>query len=245
VREQQPEPEREPEPAPEEPGPEREAGPEPEPEPEPGSEPERRRERRRSPVKRRAILDAAVEVFCAQGYARTSVDAIAAVAGVGKQTVYGHFGDKERLFLAAVDHARAGFLPDRAELIPDTGDPRADLTAIGQRILEIALAPTVSALHRLTIAELPHHPALQRAWRDGAEPIMDTGLAGYLRARHAAGTLSVPDPVAAARQFAYQLITEARVATAYGTQPLAAPLRRDIAARAADLIVRAYRPESL
>jgi TetR/AcrR family transcriptional repressor of mexJK operon len=74
---------------------------------------------------------------------------------------------------------------------------------------------------------------------------MDTGLAGYLRAHAAAGTLSVPDPVAAARQFAYQLITEARVATAYGTQPLAAPLRRDIAARAADLIVRAYRPESL
>ena len=38
------------------------------------------------------------------------------------------------------------------------------------------------------------------------------------------------------------LITEARVATAYGTQQLAGPLRRAIAARAADLIARAHRP---
>jgi TetR/AcrR family transcriptional repressor of mexJK operon len=194
-------------------------------------------------VKRRAILDAAVRLFCALGYARTSVDDIAAEAGVGKQTVYGHFGDKQRLFLAAVEEARAALRADQADLVTDTGDPRADLTEVGQRILEVALSPTVSALHRLTIAELPHHPELQRAWREGAEPTVDHALVSYLRACHAAGTLSVPDPVRAARQFAYQVITEARVATAYGTLPLAAPVRRDIVARAADLIVRAYRPD--
>ena len=194
-------------------------------------------------MKRRAILDAAVRVFCEQGYARTSVDVIAAEAGVGKQTVYGHFGDKERLFLAAVDDARSAFPQDNPDLVADTGDPLADLTEVGQRILELALSPTVAALHRLTIAELPHHPELQRLWRGGAEPTMDNGIAAYLRGCDAAGTLAVPDPVRAARQFAYQVITEARVATAYGTQQLAAPLCRDIAARAADLIVRAYRPE--
>lgn len=194
-------------------------------------------------MKRRAILDAAVRLFCALGYARTSVDDIAAEAGVGKQTVYGHFGDKQRLFLAAVEEARAALRADQADLVTDTGDPRADLTEVGQRILEVALSPTVSALHRLTIAELPHHPELQRAWREGTEPTVDHALASYLRACHAAGTLSVLNPVHAARQFAYQVIMEARLATAYGTLPLAAPVRRDIAARAADLIVRAYRPD--
>ncbi|HEX4247217.1 MAG TPA: TetR/AcrR family transcriptional regulator [Pseudonocardia sp.] len=204
------------------------------PEPEPPSEP------RRSPAKRRAILDAAVEVFCAQGYKRTSVDAIAAVAGVGKQTVYGHFGDKARLFLAAVDDARAAH--EHPAPLADTGDPRADLTEAGERILDVALEPTVAALHRLTIAELPHHPELQRIWRAGSEPFLDDALAKYLRACDERGQLSVPDPNQAARQFAYLLITEARVATAYGTLQLAAPLRRAIAARAADLIARAHRP---
>ncbi|HZZ50275.1 MAG TPA: TetR/AcrR family transcriptional regulator [Pseudonocardia sp.] len=207
------------------------------------SEPELtgQRTRRRSPLKRRVILDAAVAVFCEQGYKRTSVDAIAAAAGVGKQTIYGHFGDKERLFLAAVDDARAGFPEAPSDLVPDTGDPRADLAAAGERILAVVLAPSVSALHRLTIAEMPHHPELQRIWRDGAEPTLDNGIAVYLRRCHDAGILHVPDPATAARQFSYLLITEARVATAYGTQQLAGPLRKVMALSAADLVVRAHR----
>ncbi len=192
-------------------------------------------------MKRRAILDAAVEVFCAQGYPRTSVDAVAAVAGVGKQTVYSHFGDKERLFLAAVDDARAALPADPRSPVTGTGDPRADLTAAGERILDVALSPRVSALHRLTIAELAHHPELQRGWRSGADPVQSEGIGAYLRECDAAGTLAVPDPVRAARQFCHLLITEARVATGYGTQPLATPLRRVIAAGCADLIVRAHR----
>jgi TetR/AcrR family transcriptional regulator, mexJK operon transcriptional repressor len=194
-------------------------------------------------VKRRAILDAAVAVFCEQGYARTSVDAIAAVAGVGKQTVYGHFGDKERLFLAAVDDARDAFPADGPGLVTDSGDPRADLTDAGEAILDVVLSPTVSALHRLTIAELRHHPELQKIWREGAEPTVDNGIAAYLRDCVTAGTLVMADPLRAARQFSYLLISEARVATAYGTQPLASALRRSIAAGCADLIARAYRPE--
>jgi TetR/AcrR family transcriptional regulator, mexJK operon transcriptional repressor len=204
--------------------------------------PDTRRDPRRSPLKRRAILDAAARVFCEQGYARTSVDAIAAAAGVGKQTIYGHFGDKQRLFLAAVQDARAGFPDAPADLVVDTGDPRADLAAAGERILAVLLSPTVSALHRLTIAELPHHPELQRVWREGAEPSLDNGIAAYLRRCQQAGTLTVPDPTLAARQFSYLLSTEARVATAYGTLSLAAPLRRSIAATCADLLVRAHLP---
>jgi TetR/AcrR family transcriptional repressor of mexJK operon len=200
------------------------------------------RDARRSPVKRRRILDAAVAVFCEQGYARASVDSIAAAAGVGKQTIYGHFGDKQRLFLAAVQDARAGFPDAPPDLVTDTGDPRADLAAAGERILAVVLTPTVSALHRLTIAELPHHPELRRVWQEGAEPALDNGIAAYLRRCAEAGILRVPDPALAARQFTYLLTTEARVATAFGTQTLAAPLRRVIATTCADLITRAHRP---
>ena len=49
------------------------------------------------------ILAAAVEVFARRGFAATDVQEIADQAGVGKGTVYRHFGTKEGLFLAAAD----------------------------------------------------------------------------------------------------------------------------------------------
>ncbi len=53
----------------------------------------------RRPEKRRAITEAATRVFGREGFARASMDAIAAEAAVSKRTVYNHFADKETLFL--------------------------------------------------------------------------------------------------------------------------------------------------
>ena len=43
------------------------------------------------------VLDAAVELFLANGFDQTSMDAIAARAGVSKSTVYAHYADKVAL----------------------------------------------------------------------------------------------------------------------------------------------------
>jgi AcrR family transcriptional regulator len=51
------------------------------------------------------VLQAAIEVFAAEGFPGADVQVIADRAGVGKGTVYRHFGDKEKLFLAASRHA--------------------------------------------------------------------------------------------------------------------------------------------
>jgi TetR/AcrR family transcriptional repressor of mexJK operon len=193
-----------------------------------------------SQAKRQAILDAATAAFLKTGYA-TSVDEIAAAAGVGKQTVYRHFGDKQALFLAALEGARGSAeLPAEVELDPK--EPAAELARVGEQILGAALSPTLAALHRLVLAEIDRHPELSRHWGDGAEPFLDRELTRYLRECDAAGTLDVPDPGRAARQFAFLLITEGRVATAYGTKALTPRARRAIAAETADLIARAYRP---
>lgn len=50
--------------------------------------------------KRAAIVDAAIEAFLASGYDATSMDRIAAHAGVSKRTVYNHFPSKDALFVA-------------------------------------------------------------------------------------------------------------------------------------------------
>jgi TetR/AcrR family transcriptional regulator, mexJK operon transcriptional repressor len=196
---------------------------------------------RRSPAKHAAILDAATEVFLREGYARASVDAIAEAAGVGKQTVYGHFGDKQRLFLATVEHVHATSPLDPADLITDTGDPLADLTAAAEWLVRAVTTPEVAALHRLTIAELTHHPELQRSWRDdGATPGLIDAIAAYLAGCARRGTLAVPDPHTAARQFVMLASVEAQVRSLRGTEPLSASEIDTIARDTADLIVRAH-----
>ena len=203
---------------------------------------------RRSAAKHQTILRAATEVFLREGYARASVDAIAATAGVGKQTVYGHFGDKQRLFLAVVDQAQKAARIDSADLtnlLTDTGDPRADLRAAGERMLRAILAPDAMALHRLTVAELTHHPELQRSWRDdgAAQGIRDV-IAAYLAECDRRGDLAVPDPVLAARQFTMLLGAEGQVRSLRGVQRLTDEEIRQIAEESADLIVRAHHPRA-
>src|SRR5688500_5173886 len=69
------------------------------------------------------ILDAAVLTFAAHGYNQTDVQEIADRVGVGKGTVYRHFGNKEALFLATVAHARDKLIATVDESKDDEIDP--------------------------------------------------------------------------------------------------------------------------
>jgi AcrR family transcriptional regulator len=57
---------------------------------------------------RRKIVTAAAELFVADGYHATTLEQIAARAGVAVQTVYFHFGNKRSVLKAAVDVAAVG-----------------------------------------------------------------------------------------------------------------------------------------
>jgi AcrR family transcriptional regulator len=57
-----------------------------------------------APDARRRIADAARDLFAAQGYDGTTVDAIAERAGVGRRTFFRHFRSKDEVILA--DHDR-------------------------------------------------------------------------------------------------------------------------------------------
>src|SRR5215472_5468716 len=67
--------------------------------------------------KREAIARAALTLFSSDGYERTSVDAIAAEAGVSKRTVYSYYGDKENLFLSVVRDTYEGMLVRIGEIV--------------------------------------------------------------------------------------------------------------------------------
>ncbi|GAA4554930.1 helix-turn-helix domain-containing protein [Pseudonocardia xishanensis] len=57
---------------------------------------------------RRRIVDAAAELFIAEGYAATTLAQVARRAGVAVQTVYFHFGNKRTVLKEAVDVAAVG-----------------------------------------------------------------------------------------------------------------------------------------
>ena len=198
---------------------------------------------RKSEAKRTAVLRAAVDLFLTNGYERTSMDAVAQHAGVGKQTVYSHFPGKEALFMASVESVRTA--PGKDEQRPDLDPnrPRDGLRALGAAVLNAILDPTVAALQRLTISELPHHPQLQEIWRSGAQ---GTGLmravAAYLDDCRQASSLMITDPLRTARQFVFLLATEARTATAYGITPLETTERKRILRETVDLFVAAQSP---
>jgi len=204
------------------------------------------------PAKRQAILEAAVAVFLREGYTRAGVDVIADQARVSKQTVYNHFGDKERLFLAAVDGERervaAGFVtaslstPASEDDGEDDGrEVRAALTAFGYRVLDVLLDERASALRRLIIAEVARHPALRPACAEGEPQQLVKYLAELLGRRTDRGELAVPDPASAAQQFVALIVQQGLYQSMYGTRPIAAVDATAICEKAADLIVRAYR----
>ena len=159
-----------------------------------------------STQKRAAILAAARELFLADGFDRSSVDAIAARAEVSKRTVYDYFGDKQTLLQAVVDTIGQSMITTIRRTLDDTlSDPveAADLedalVTFSMRIATDMLGSAEYAtLQRLVRAESGHLP------HQGYNSMADTpdeALAERFAALAAAGLLHVPDPRLAADQF--------------------------------------------
>src|SRR5919108_4233143 len=110
----------------------------------------------RSTRKRTAILEAATALFLRNGYRGTSMDEIAALARVSKQTVYKAFSDKERLFseivISAVNEPADPVYDEVLEL-EDSGDVETDLRGLARQLLVRVMQPRILQLRRLVIGE--------------------------------------------------------------------------------------------
>ncbi|RZS34861.1 TetR family transcriptional regulator [Herbihabitans rhizosphaerae] len=154
--------------------------------------------------KQAAILEAATKVFLDNGFLGTSMDAIARAAEVSKQTVYQHFGDKERLFVAMVRAAVdtvADPVSAEIEQLGSEGDLAADLNELAVRQLTAVLQPRVLALRRLVIAEAFRFPELGQAFFDQGPGRTMNGLAARFAELAREGRLHLDDPPAAASEF--------------------------------------------
>lgn len=165
----------------------------------------------RSARKRRAVLEAATEVFLRSGYLGTNMDEIAAVSSVSKQTVYKHFASKEALFVEIVS-SMTNDAGDRVHnLVPefaDGDDLAAYLVAYAERQLQVVLTPRIMQLRRLVIGEVARFPELARVLYERG-PRRAIGMLAALFERLAArGLLRVADPTLAAEHFNWLVMAE-------------------------------------
>jgi TetR/AcrR family transcriptional regulator, mexJK operon transcriptional repressor len=148
-----------------------------------------------------AIAQAALRLFLRDGYERTSVDAIAAEAGVSKRTIYNRYGDKENLFRSVLRDTFTAMLTTFRRIadahLTDITDVERDLIAFTREAaLTLTLAPDRVALIRLILTEAPYFPALLREER--AQETMHATLARVLTRLANAGSLAITDPDEAA-----------------------------------------------
>ncbi|MFI4868663.1 MAG: TetR/AcrR family transcriptional regulator [Steroidobacterales bacterium] len=109
------------------------------------------------------ILDAATELFLAQGYGLTTIEAVARRAGISKRTFYHRFADKTVLFGAVVHRIIEGMRPPPGIPLLEGATLHEMLKRLAGLILHAALSPPAIALHRLIIAESARFPELARA----------------------------------------------------------------------------------
>ena len=135
------------------------------------------RRRHRSPLReqqteqtRQAVVQAAHDLFVANGWAATGMREVAAAAGVAIETVYSHFSSKRGLLRAVVDAAAVG---DDA---PVPLAQRPEFLAMGQG----SRPARVRAAARLVTATQLRTAAVAKLLREGATA--DEGIAEMLQA---------------------------------------------------------------
>ncbi|MFE5257311.1 TetR-like C-terminal domain-containing protein [Streptomyces coelicoflavus] len=105
-----------------------------------------------------AIMRSTLELARENGFAKLSIEAVAARSGVGKHTVYRRWPSRGLLFLDSVLSLNTGGLDH-----PDTGDVVADLREVMTKASDLLGRPPWGPLYRDLIGEAQHDPKVAAA----------------------------------------------------------------------------------
>ena len=203
-----------------------------------------------SPVennKRQAIIDAATEAFLLHGYAGTSMDKVAAVAGAARRTVYNQFESKEALFEATVEN-----LWQTLDVSLVTGAAAADLGAregllrLGMAVAEFWTPPVTVAFMRMVIAEGTRFPDLPKRFFLAGKTVTLRAVADFLKLLQGNGLIAIEDRALATRQFLGLIDEPLLWVRVVGINETYTPAqRRAIVETAVDMFLGFYRRPSL
>lgn len=150
---------------------------------------------RRNERSRQAILTATADLIGEVGYTKLAVEAIAARAGVGKQTIYRWWPDKGAVVLDAY-LALVG--ADQGLTFPDSGDLEADLRVVLETMVDSLTDPVFDQRYRALLTAIQDDPKLSAALLDRLlEPWLDATKERLRAAQHAGNIRDVDLDVAA------------------------------------------------
>jgi len=199
--------------------------------------------RPKDPAKRRAILDAAKTLFLSHGYANTSMDAVAAEAGVSKLTVYSHFNDKETLFSSAVMAKCEEQLPPLFFELPAGIPVENVLLNIARGFHQLINSDESVNLHRLMMALGTQDPKLSQIFFEAGPERMVQGMERLLKRIDETGALSIDLPRNAAEHFFCLLKGAGNFRLLYCCgEPLSEEDSESHVQEVVGLFMRAYRP---
>ena len=196
----------------------------------------------RSERKRRDILDAARTAFLERGYDETSMDDVAAKAGVSKPTIYKHFGDKDRLFSATIEAEIADAESNTQALInalPTTQDLARDLRRFARAHVADVMQPQLVRMRRRLIGEAERFPDLAATWFRNGPARGHSTLAAVFSKLADRGLLSIEDPLVAAEQFNWLALIPLNRAMFF-IDPIGSRELQQAADRAVDVFLSAY-----
>ncbi|WP_434607362.1 TetR/AcrR family transcriptional regulator [Pseudomonas sp. D2-30] len=149
--------------------------------------------------KREAILQAAIAEFRNSGFEITSMDKIAATAGVSKRTVYNHFPSKEELFAEILNRLWNSITAEQDMPYSPQTPLREQLQTLLQAKLQLLAKQNFLDLARIAIAATIHSPerAQDMVSRMGQR---EEGLTAWIRQAQADGRLKPVEPAFAAQQ---------------------------------------------
>jgi AcrR family transcriptional regulator len=161
--------------------------------------------------KRKAIFEAAMKVFLKSGYLGASMDEIAALAKVSKQTIYKQFSNKESLFVEIVTSmtdAASKTVHTGVQELPSNGEVAEYLQLYALRQLTVVLTPPLMQLRRLVIGEVSRFPELALILYERGPQRAIAAFARVLEHFAALGFLTIADPMTAASHFNWLVMSE-------------------------------------
>ena len=187
---------------------------------------------RRSERSRRAILDATRALISEVGYRKVSIEAIAARAGVGKQTIYRWWPSKG----AVVFDSFLALSEDGDEpALPDTGDLEADLKTVMRATAAEFADPEFERPVRALNTEILGDPELAAQYREKLAGPVDEAKKARLRSGQDAGQLAADADLDLVLDMLYSPLT---LRWLYRSGPLAP----EYADALVEATLRAFRP---
>jgi AcrR family transcriptional regulator len=163
--------------------------------------------------RRQQILELATELFARQGYEGTTTREIAQKVHVNEAIIFRHFGTKEDLYWAVIEHQirmRAGWERLQSRLAAG-GPDRETLIALAEELLTRDV--TLSRL--LLYSALENHELSHRFFRTHVAQYLEL-LADYVRMGIAKGRFREVDPQLAARGFLGMVIYHFQIQELFG-----------------------------